>query len=132
MAQEVKVPIKINPNKALIDQREIYSMIFYRGSKDSEDPKYKDTPSIAEEIVRLAARKKEHLHDSEYIDLCKKFDISAHEFQYIVRKLKKIGLLRKDGHIYSADRKFARYLRRLSMALQEHCDDLKIPLEDKK
>lgn len=127
--KESKLTVRIEPNKAEISSDDIFQWVFYRtrttGTKSKDSKNY---PHIAKELVILAA-KKPHLHDSRHEELAKKYDCSQHEFHFILGKLRMAGFLRKQGHIYYADRRFARVLRQAAMTMMLFCDDLGIPIE---
>ena len=123
--KEKILTLQIKPNKAEITSDDIFDSIFYRyrasktGAKDE-----KHYGSIAKEIVKLAARKKVHLLDSQYNEMMKKFNISMGEYYNILRKLKIAGWIRKDGHTFKAIRKFARGQRKRARAAEDFCEDL--------
>jgi hypothetical protein len=127
---ETKLTMEIWPNKAEITSDDIYEMIFYRnrqsksGNKDS-----KRYGMIAKELVAIAAKKPDYLHDSRYEELSKHYAVTVNEYNFILKRLKLIGMVRKKGHVFVTIRGFGRYLRRLSLTMQNYCDDLGIPLE---
>jgi len=128
---ETKVTIQVRPNKAEITSDDVFDMIFYRNRESRTGAKdQKHYGGIAKEIVKIAASKPEHLHDSRYEELAKNFNISVNEYLFIIKRLRLLGILRKKGHKIVAIRSFTRYTRRLSLSLQNFCDDLGIPLEE--
>jgi hypothetical protein len=128
--REVQVSVKLKPRKSEISSSDIFEMIFYRVRTGKRPAEEKNYAYVAKEVVKLAARKAEGLHDSLYGDMSKKFSIEVHEYWFILNKLSKLGIIRKTGHKYIATRSFAKHLRRMAMAMQEFCDDLGIPLEE--
>lgn len=116
--KETKARILIKPNMTEVTSDDVYYSLF----KEDED--------TAKALRKIAAKKPDHLHDSRYEELSKKFNINVNRYQYILRKMKDVGMIKKHGHVYYADRRFARFMRRFAMAEQEHCDDLGIPLKE--
>jgi hypothetical protein len=130
--KESKLTIRIEPNKREVTSDDIFSYIFYRfRSTELKSKDQKNYAVIAKQLVMMAA-KKPHLLDSRHEELAKQFDITVREYQIIMSKLRTIGLMRKEGHIYYADRKFARFLRQAGMTISLFCDDLGIPIEEGK
>ena len=73
--KEKTLTLQIKPNRAEITSDDIFESLFYRyrtsktGAKDE-----KHYGSIAKEIVKLAARKKVHLLDSQFNEMMEKFN----------------------------------------------------------
>lgn len=110
----------LKPNISEVTSDDVYSSLFPR----------KDHGSVAKQLRKIAAAKPDHLHDSRYDELSKKFNIDVNTYQYIIRKMRIVGMIKKHRHTYYADRRFGRYLRKFAMSEQNHCDDLGIPLEE--
>ena len=126
---ETKLTMEVRPNQAEITSENIYEMIFYRNRQSkSGDKDSKRYGMIAKELVAIAAKKPDYLHDSRYDELSKHYTITVNEYNFILKRLKLLGVVRKKGHTFVAIRGFGRYLRRLSLAMQNYCDDLGIPI----
>ena len=109
----------------------IFDFIFYRFRKSKGYSSHgKRHPEAAKAIFEMAASKPDHLPDNQYEAMSEDLGITIPEYQHIVRKMRMLGMIKKSKGRYYASRDFAKFLRRMSMAMQNYCDDCGIPLEN--
>jgi predicted transcriptional regulator len=109
----------------------IFEYIFYRFRRSkATSVQEKRHPEAAKAIFEMAASKPNHLPDTQYDAVAEKLGLTVPEYQHIIRKMRMLGMITKSHGKFYASRDFARFLRRMSMAMQNYCDDCGIPLKN--
>ena len=125
-----KITIQLEP-KMEVTSSDIFRYIFYRNRKSvTGSANEKNHGLVALEIFKMAASKPEHLPDNQYESVAAELNVTVSEYQHIVKKMRMLGMIKKSHGKYYAIRDFAKYLRRMGMAMQNFCDDQGIPLEN--
>lgn len=122
--QKVPITIQLDPNKAEVKSDDVFQALFYkewRGTNRHAD--------IAKQLFQIVASK-DHLLDCRYTELSQQFNIPIHEYQLIIRKLKKAHLIRKQKHYFIPDRTFIRQLSKYYQAIRNFYEDCGIMEEE--
>ena len=112
--------------KLVVTNQEVTSeYVFETLFKISEKSKDLNHATIAKEIVILAAKRGEKgLFADDWKTIIQKYNLSSHQYFYIIKTLKNAGILRKTKGRYYVIKDFNKHLTKMVTAMNEFYMDI--------
>ena len=126
--EEIKTTIEIKPNKQLLDADYIFETLIYRirlaeGEKRSIVPYQANAKKIFEKMCLRGG-----LHDSEWENVMNELGMKQAEWQLLIRRLKKAGMIKKEKHIFRPNTTYLRHIENLANTLHRYLMDMGVKI----
>jgi len=121
---ETKTTIEIKPNEQLLDADYIFETLIYRirpakGENKSIATYRTNARKIFEKMCQPGG-----LHDSEWKSVMKELEMKQQEWQLLIRRLKKAGMIKKEKHIFRPNTTYLRHIENLANTLHKYLMDM--------